>query len=205
MMRNRFPFVLSLALALSLAACDGGSRGSGITTAEGNVESLQAAETAAGVSGIRVAVEGTDVADETDAAGSFSLRGRFEGDVVIRFALPNGGAARIPVNAPAGGLLTLERVHLDADSGQASAASQSVVFEALVVGVDCDGSELELVSRHRSAVDTDVYDVRLEDSSIRDAAGSSLSCADLHAGDALDLSGSVNEDGTFGHAEMVRR
>ena len=125
--------------------------------------------------------------------------------MVIRFELPSGGSARIPVNAPAGGLLTLERVHLDADSGQATAASQSVVFEALVVDTDCDASELDLVSRHRSPVDTDVYAVRLEDSSIRDAGGASLSCADLHEGDALDLRGSVNEDGTFGHAEMVRR
>ena len=41
MKRTRIAFVLPVLLAL--AACDGGSRGSGITTAEGNVSSVQTA------------------------------------------------------------------------------------------------------------------------------------------------------------------
>ncbi len=223
---------LALALVGALAGCDGGSRGSGITTAEGNVESVQTAlhapaaatrlgrlaslwrwlapertaEADAGLGGIRVLVEGTMVEDETDGDGSFSLRGDFEGDVVIRFEVPASGmSARIPVNAPAGGVLTLESVHLDTTSGAATAETQSVVFDALVAGADCVASTLDLVSRHRNATDTDVYAVRLQDSSIREIDGTPLSCPDLHEGDAVDVRGSVNDDGTFGHAEIVRR
>jgi hypothetical protein len=198
MTRNRILLVLPLVLAL--AACDGGARGSGITTAEGNLESTQTA-----LRGIHVGVEGSTVTDDTDDAGSFSLRGTFEGDVVIRFERQDGSFARMPVNAPAGGVLTLEDVHVDTTSGVATAATQSVVFDALVVGTDCGAPSLDLVSRHRKATDTDVYAVRLENSTIREGDGSPLSCPDLREGDAVDVRGTVNDDGTFGHAEIVRR
>ena len=228
-MRGRIHFVLPLLLAL--AACDGGSRGSGITTAQGNVESVQTAllaptrrppldrwarlwswirpegraEAEAGVAGIRVLVEGTMIEDETDGAGSFKLRGNFEGDVVIRFERPgSGSSARASVNAPAGGTLTLENIHVDELSGEATADNYGVAFEGLVLSSDCTTSRLELVSRHRNPADTDVYDVRLADSSIHDVNGAPLGCQDLRGGDAVRLAGSVNDDGTFGRADIVR-
>ena len=221
---------LLLPFVLGLAGCDGGSRGSGITTADGTVESIQLAllgpshapalggwatfrrwmtlegraEAQAGVAGIRVLIEGTSIEDETNAEGAFSLRGDFEGDVVIRFELPMTGAtASIAVNVPAGGVLTLDRVHIDARSGQATAQRQGVVFDGLVAATDCAGSTLQLVSSQRSATETDVYDVRLEGSSIRAANGSPLPCQALRVGDPVRMQGTVNDDGTFGNAQIV--
>ena len=223
---------LLLLLVLALGACDGGSRGSGITTAEGTIASVQTAllpappraravgrlallrrwlmlespaEAQSGVGGIRVLIEGTSIEDETDGSGAFSLRGSFEGYVTMRFELPGSGAvARISLNAPAGGVLTLDGVHIDAPSGQATAQRKTVVFDGIVAGSDCSGSMLQLVSRQRSATDTDVYDVELEGSSIRDAGGSPLPCQALRVGDPVHLDGAVNDDGTFGSAEIVR-
>src|SRR5262245_39167737 len=177
---------LLLPFVLVLAGCDGGSRGSGITTAEGTVENIQTAllapsrtpplwswstfrrwltfegraEAQAGVAGIRVLIEGTSIEDETNAEGAFSLRGDFEGDVTIRFELPMTGAtASLAINAPAGGILTLDRIHIDARSGQATPQSQTVRFDGVVTGIQCAASRLQLVSSQRSPTDTDVYDV----------------------------------------------
>ena len=219
-------------LVLGLAGCDGGSRGSGITVADGTVESVQTAllvpsrvrqpgvwatfrrwitleaqaEAQAGVAGIRVLIEGTSIEDETDADGAFSLRGNFEGDVVIRFELPTTGAtASIAVNVPAGGVLTLDRVHIDAQSGQATPQSQAVRFDGAVTDTECASEMLQLVSSQRSPMDTDVYDVDLEGSSIRDANGSPLPCQALRVGDHVRLQGLVEDDGSFGDAEIVRQ
>src|SRR5256885_328573 len=121
--------LLCACLLSAIAACDGGSRGSGITTAQGNVQSVQTAlrrsdgppartalarlrallpiaataHAQAELEGIRVFVEGTSLADETDANGFFVLRGDFEGFVTIRFQrTADGASAAIAVNAPAG-------------------------------------------------------------------------------------------------------
>jgi hypothetical protein len=219
-------------LVLALGACDGGSRGSGITTAEGTVTSVETALSTApprarevgrlaswrrwlmlespadaqsGVAGVRVLIEGTSIADETDGSGAFSLRGHFAGYVTVRFEPPGSGAiARISVNAPAGGVLTLDGVHIDAPSGQATAQQITVVFDGIVAGSDCAASMLQLVSRQRGATDTDVYDVDLAGSSIHDASGPPLPCQALRVGDPVHFTGAVNGDGTFGSAEIVR-
>jgi hypothetical protein len=221
---------LLLPFFLGLAGCDGGARGSGITTAEGTVESVQTAllapsrarplggwatfrrwltfegraEAQVGVAGIRVFIEGTSIEDETDAEGAFSLRGNFEGDVTIRFELPTtGAAASIAINAPAGGVLTLDRVHIDTRNGQATPQNQLVQFDGIVTDIQCAASRLQLVSSQRSSTDTDVYDVNLEGSSIRDANGSPLPCEALRSGDHVQLQGTVNDDGSFGNARIV--
>ena len=223
---NRTPMALLCALALTLASCDGGSRGSGITTAQGNVDSVGTAlrgkpapsllarlrsiltlepnaHAQSALGGIHVTVEGTSIEDETDADGGFTLRGNFEGYVVIRFERMVGGpAARITLNAPAAGTLTLKDVRLDEQSGEASARELDVAFEGLVASADCAGNVLHLVSRHRSPTDTDVYTVRLDTSSLHDAAGSPVSCNELREGDTAVLRGTVNSDGTFGQADI---
>ena len=223
---NRIRMALLFALALGLASCDGGSRGSGISTAQGNVDGVttalrgtpaptllarlrsaltfaRSAQAQSALGGIHVAVEGTSIEDETDTDGVFTLRGNFEGYVVIRFQRTVGGpAARITLNVPAAGTLTLNDVRLDEQSGEASARQLDVAFEGLVAGVDCAGNTLRLVSRHRSPTDTDVYTVRLDTSSLHDKAGTPVSCDALRAADAAVLHGTVNPDGTFGQADI---
>jgi hypothetical protein len=220
-----------LSLAAALAACDGGSRGSGITTAQGDLQSVQSAlrvparettlarlarswlrsplasraEADSGVSGVRVSIEGTSFSDVTDDTGSFRLRGDFGGDAVIRFEPPGGGVARFAVNAPAGGTLTLEQVRVDSAAGTATPARQTVVFDGLVVSTDCAASRIDLVSRDGGPTDTDIYVVTLEGSTLRDAEGMTLTCSALLPGDPLDVHAVVQPDGTFGDAELIRR
>ena len=227
---NRTRAAVLLSFFVALGACDGGSRGSGITTAEGNVESVEtalrrsprggaravlarlgrlladagSARAQAALEGIRVSVDGTSVAAETDADGFFVLRGRFAGDVVIRFQRSmDTPSAAIAVNAPAGGTLTLEGVDLDEPRGEATARRQGVTFDALIASANCPARELDLISRHRGATDTEVYAVRLESSSLHDASGTAVACETLREGDALRLVGAVDTDGTFGEADLT--
>jgi len=229
-MNRTWSALLSGCLVLLMAGCDGGSRGSGITTAQGNVDSVQTAQRGggsaakptalarlrallpvfatahaqAGVEGIRVFVEGTSVADETDADGSFVLRGEFDGVVVIRFQrAADAPSAAIAVNAPAGGTLTLNDVRIDERSGEATAQTQGVVFDGLVSDASCSTQTVHMVSRHRSPTDTDVYTVRLATSSLHDVQGEPVPCEALVEGDLLRLQGTVNDDGTFGNADIV--
>jgi hypothetical protein len=216
-------------LVLALAACDGGSRGSGITTeALGNVASVEVAldrplrprsrlawltrllateGTAAAqnaLEGIQVSIEGSSIADETDANGFFSLRGNFEGQVVIRFErMTDRASARMEVNVPAAGTLTLNDVTLDDRSGQATAQSTDVAFEGLLTSADCPAEILRLVSSQGSSVDTDVYVVRLDTSSLHQPNGTPVTCQDLTTGQTLQVAGTVNPDGTFGNCDII--
>jgi hypothetical protein len=218
-----------LLLALVLGACEGGSRGSGITTeALGNVASVEVAlrhspesrsklarlirllapEASAvaegSVEGIHVSIEGTSIVSDTDANGVFSLRGHFEGDVVIRFESPTVGATgRMAVNIPAAGTLTLHDVTIDGRSGEATAQSTDVAFDGLVASADCPAEILRLVSSAESPPDTDVYAVDLDTSSLHDAGGMPVACEQLTVGESVQLTGSVNADGTFGDCEIV--
>jgi hypothetical protein len=219
--------LLILALGCWSCAIDGGSRGSGITTAQGNVDSVQTAalrqppsgtriarfarslriEPAAfadtGLEGIMVAVEGTSAIGTTDANGFFSIRGRFEGDVSILFQRAEDGlAARIMVDIPAGGTLTLDNVHIDNPSGRATPMTQGVDFEGLITQSDCTGETLTLVSSQRGPTDTDTYTVRLGTSSLRDHNGNAIGCQELQMGGRVHVTGSVNGDGTFGQAAV---
>ena len=68
---------------------------------------------------------------------------------------------------------------------------------------NCPARELDLISRHRGATDTEVYAVRLESSSLHDASGAAVACETLREGDALRLVGAVDTDGTFGEADLT--
>jgi hypothetical protein len=211
--------LLGLVLLLGSCAIDGGSSGTGITTiTEGNVASVMStAATASGMAsmgeiaaqagggslaGIAVSVESTGVRDETDASGAFRLSGDYESEVTIRFVRAQDGIdARLAVNVPAGGTLGLQDVALDAASGSATPASQSVLFDGTITAIDCAGGELQLVSAQRPD-DGDVYVVRLAGSSIVDEAGAPIACTALAVGQDATVSGSVAADGSFADATV---
>lgn len=217
---------------LTLWACaEGGTRGSGIsTTVAGNVAVIQTTalprrarsgslgflaelreffriETVArartAIEGIHVAIEGTDVQGQTDANGSFSLQGDFHGHVNVVFQPPDdGGPARLAIDVPAAGTLTLHNVRLDTARGEAVPETQDVDFEGIITDIDCQGFTLTLVSAQDNPPDTDQYVLRLDTSSLLDAEGNPLSCGDLRGGDQATVRGTVNPDGTFGHATV---
>jgi hypothetical protein len=156
-----------------------------------------------GVEGIRVTVEGTNARGETDANGNFSLQGNFESDIRLVFQLPDGGGnAQIAVNVPAGGQLTLNNVAIDTQQGDATAETQEVDFNGTITEVDCARLTLALVSTHHSPEDLDMYTVRLDTSSVRNAQGDTVACADIAVGEQATVQGVVNPDGSFGHATV---
>lgn len=202
-MKLRRLALLGLALLLGSCAIDGGSSGTGITTVtEGNVASVVAADRDVPLAGIVVSVDGTDLRDETDAAGAFRLSGDYASEVTIRFVRAQDRLeASLAVNVPAGGTLGLSDVTLDATSGTATPAAQSVLFLGTMTAIDCAGGELQLVSAQRPD-DGDVYVVRLAGSSIVDAAGRPVACTDLVTGEDATVSGSVDADGSFANATI---
>jgi len=166
------------------------------------VVSVAGAQTA--VAGISVAVEGTAIHGETDANGNFSVTGNFEGMISLVFQLPNGGGlARIALNVPAGGSLTLNNVVIDTEAEQAVAETQDVDFDAIITGIDCDARVLTMVSSQEGSGDVDDYTLRLDTSSVQDSNGVPVPCGDLRSGDRASVEGLVDPDGTFGHATVV--
>jgi len=206
--------LLAVALLLGGCATDGGSSGTGITTAEGNVASITTAVAAMASSsaartlqeslaGIRVSIEGTDIADETDASGAFHVSGDYDSVVTLLFARAQDDlVARLQVNVPAGGTLGIKDVVLDASNGTAKPQSQSVVFDGTIVAIDCTAGELRLVSQQRPN-DGDQYVVLLAGSTIVDGMGAAVSCPSLEDGEDARVAGAVNPDGTFGHATIA--
>lgn len=210
-----------LPILIALCACaEGGSRGTGIfTEVAGNVESVlrtapldapgarvadaALAPTAAELAGIRVAVDGTGAHARTDADGNFAVRGGFEGVITLVFQLPaGGGEARIDLNVPAGGTLTLQNVRVDATGGAATVETQAVAFDAVITAVNCDGRTLTLASTRHTPDDVDQYVLDLDTSSVRDPDGNLVPCAALSVGQRGSVQGFVNPDGSFGNATM---
>jgi hypothetical protein len=188
---------------MTLAACaqDGGSSGTGISTAEGNVVSVASART--GTQGIQVTIEGTDAKDQTDADGLFRVRGQFAGTVTLRFTRTDDGVtASLPITVPAGGHLTLTDVRLDAASHEATAGNAAVVFDGLIAAVDCSGQLLTLLSEADESR-THTYVLELDTSSLIDRDGNPVACATLVAGDRAHVEGAVGQAGTFYRATVM--
>lgn len=191
--------------ALASCASDGGQRGTGITVAAGNVAGVQA-DMAAGVGGIEVSLEGTDLHTTTDAQGEFSLRGRFAGDTALRFERPADAlSARLAVNAPAGGRLDVRDVVLDPAAASAEPRVVEVAFEGRVETLACDDARVTLASVHRAPDDLDAYVVTLVDATLHDGDGRPLACPDLRVGDRLAVDGVFVADGTIAGADLTRR
>jgi hypothetical protein len=217
---------LALLLGLAVAGCDGGSSGTGITTAQGNVASASNARLRtparpstflvrvwqawkrSGVAvargpleDIRVRVEGTGISALTDPEGRFAVSGDFAGPVAIVFDLPEGGSARLVVTVPRGGSVTLTNVHVDGPSGTATVEDQRVHFQGLVDSTDCSHQEASVVSR-RTPQDGNRYTVRFDHAAVRDRSGAAVDCAELAPGESVDVDGEVGREGEV-EAESV--
>lgn len=212
--------VALLPVLVALCACEGGTRGSGISAfLLGNVQSVQPAGDAQGSSarpsglvgaptgsalaGIRVAIEGTRIGARTDANGNFSMHGNFEGMITVIFEPPSGGGqAAIALNVPAGGTLTLNDVTVDTSTGAAVPDSQQVEFDSEISSIDCATQTVALVSQHHAADDTDVYLLRLDTSTVYNQDGAVVHCDALRVGEWAFVQGLVNPDGSFGYATV---
>jgi len=221
------PWAFTALLGLGLAACDGGSSGTGITSAQGNVSSVATAQRAgparrpatllarvwrslqwpavanarAPFEDIRVTIEGTAIAVRTDPEGRFGLSGDFAGPVGIVFELSDGGSGRLVATVPRGGALTLTNVHIDGRSGQATVDDERVRFDGLIDGTDCDHDVATVVSG-RSPADGNHYTVHFDTATVQDGSGVAVDCASLGPGSEIDVDGKVERDGEV-EAESV--
>lgn len=225
-MKCRRALLLPLLFALASCTSEGGSRGSGISTAiAGNVASVQTAaasrapeaatswfgplralapgaevaRAATALEGIHVSVEGSNAASDTDADGRFAVSGDFEGLVSLVFERASDGlVARMPLNVPAAGRLTLGDVHIDAQRQAATAGTQTADFAAVITGVNCGGLTLTMRSVQQDTNDLDRYTLHIDTSVLQDARGNSLTCDDFRSGQqVLVQQASVNPDLTF--------
>jgi hypothetical protein len=218
---SRWRSIVATLLLVCAGCADGGQRGTGISSFEGNVVAVEhgAAEAPAAaqgvarmasdaVSGILVSVEGTDLQTETDAQGSFSLHGAFGGDTALRFARAGDGIdVRYSVNAPAGGTTTVRNLTLQVSSGTAVPTAVYVAFEGRVVGLDCAMSRLVCASVTVPADqidEDDTYVVDLTESTVHDSAGHAVACDAFAAGDTMHIDGAYLRDGTIGQADITR-
>lgn len=229
-MKARRSWLLCLLVALGSCGLDGGSSGTGITTAQGNIVSVQVAHVprkstggvgtlfaalraiveiptvasaGSGVEDIRVSIEGTNFTTRTDANGLFSVRGSFAGPLGLIFQRPDDGLnARIVVSVPAGGTLTLNNVRVDGQMSQTTVDSQVLDFKGLVAGTNCPGDTIALVSQQRPD-DGNSFTVRVRGSNLRDSQGNSVGCQDLHGAERVSCRGVVSQrDGSIGGAEV---
>lgn len=200
--------LLPLTVALTACSMDGGSSGTGVTTVEGNVSSIQLAaavvtpsDAPTAVEGITVAVEGAKEESTTDPDGRFVVRGQFGGYVTLLFQQANDThVVRLDVVAPFAGTVTLRNVQLDLADVQAIVESQYGVFDALVERSDCDHT-LSVVSPGKA--DSGVsYTLDLDTSSLHDRQGNPVACAQLTEGDRLRVRGFIDSSGNFGSADV---
>ena len=204
---------IPLVLVTLLASCatDGGSSGTGITSIEGNVATIQrdgammAALMAApttNLAGITVTVEGTSAAAETDGGGRFVVRGTFEGRSTLRFArAADAVTAQMTVAVPLGGTMTLHDVQLDVAAETAVADNRHAVFDALVQETDCAGHTLSLVSASHEEGGY-VYMVDLSTTFLHDGSGTAVDCTQLRAGDRIHVEATSQPDGSFTNADV---
>jgi len=205
---------------------------SGLTTAQGNIASAQTARRPAarrsdartwlarllesvapvriadavtGVANVTVKIEGTSLATVSDASGSFSLQGDFGGPITLVFEGIDGGVpARLGINVPTGGTLTLTNVRLDDRSGQAFVDARNLSFDGVVAGTNCPGGSLDMVSE-ATPDDGNRYAVNVQGAILRDSAGAPIQCPDLSTGDVLSVQGLVRDDGGVDCHEADRR
>jgi hypothetical protein len=111
-------------------------------------------------------------------------------------------SARLALNVPAGGTLTLQNIGIDAHGG-ARAESSAVVFEGRIISVDCAAGRVTLTSTQANPEDTDFYVVVLQSSTLRDRHDTPRACSDLRPDDRLVVDGFFADDGTIGNASVI--
>jgi hypothetical protein len=103
----------------------------------------------------------------------------------MAFALMLGGCS---------GGRTLTHGTASATTGQATAKAQTVHFVGVVHATNC-GVERTLVMRGGTPNDETAYTIHLGTGSIRSFEGTALRCEELSVGDAVDVRGTVEQNG----------
>jgi hypothetical protein len=222
--------LLLCTFALTSCAGGGGSTGTGITTAQGNISGaqtalldaprragswlakalsfirpLRAVEAASGVENVTVRVAGTNLSSVSDANGAFSLKGDFGGPITLTFERQGSGRlVRLAIDIPTGGTLTLNDVELDERSGEASAAARNLDFDGVVTASNCPTGTIDMVSEV-TPDDGNHYPVNVQSATLRDSTGQPIQCGDLASGDVLSVQGQVRDDGSVDCREADRR
>ncbi len=202
MKRTGIFLACSLLFACSVVGCassDGGQSGTGISAIRGNVVAVIGAEP--DVAGIRVSLAATTLTTLTDVTGRFELSGKVSGPDELRFERDRDALfARTDVVIPAGGILDLEGIVVDADTNEARPARQQVQFEGIVDLLNCAGGAIRLIPKDDDPQAT-AFTVDVATATIRDD-GVLLACDDLQLGDRLQVRGETMDGVLLINAEL---
>jgi len=205
---KRIPLALGSLLLLaswamgcgSGALSDGGQSGTGIAAIRGNVVAVTGA--APDVADIRVSVAASDLATHTDASGRFELRGNVSGPTQLLFERQRDGLfATTAVVVPAGGVLDLQQIEIDSDSGEAHSARQRVQFQGVVEVLDCTGGTIRVKPNDDDPSAT-VFTIEVASATIR-LGNVPLTCGDLQVGNVVQVLAETSDGTTLVNAEVV--
>jgi hypothetical protein len=179
---------------------DGGQSGTGIAAIRGTVVAVTGA--APDVADIHVSVAATDLTTRTDDSGRFELRGNLSGPAELRFERQRDGLlAAADIVIPAGGVLELEEIVLDSDTGEAHPTRQVVDFEGIVEMSDCAGGTIRVKSTDDEATATafiiEVASATISRGSVR------LACGDVQVGAKAQVRGDTPDGTTLVNAVVV--
>jgi len=178
-------------------ASDGGPVGTGISTISGNVVSVQtdtasttsaAATAAPALPPIQVSIDRQpDATTMADDAGNFVLSGHFEGNLTLRFTVPQFQVTQL-LDVPAGSAVVLQDIELQPDGVTAQAARQ-LGFFGTVDFIDCADGTLLMHERRAHGMQFLVH-LNAQTGYV-DASGAAQSCAAIRKGGAVNVDGSI--------------
>lgn len=180
---------------------DGGRSGTGIlASVRGNVVST--AMPSAGVAGIRVTIEGTELQSVTDQSGLFLLEGEIEGEQTLVFEDDDSPAsASTTVFVPTGGLVDLTDVDVDFENAEVMEGDSIVEFEGTIEGIDCAAGTILVSTRFNRDLVT--FEVALEDTVIEDMQGATVDCSTLGPETEVEIYAEVDDAGNVISAVVV--
>jgi hypothetical protein len=195
-----FVLAASCALGCGGVSLNGGQSGTGIAAIRGTVVTVTGA--APDVTNIQVSVAATNLTTHTDASGRFELRGKLSGPAELLFARQRDGlSASASIVIPAGGVLDLEEIVLDAESGEAHPGRQVVEFDGAVTALDCSGGAIRVEPTGDDFTAT-VFTIDAASATIR-RGGVGLTCNDLQVGDRAQIRGETADGATLVNAIVV--
>lgn len=182
-------------------SADGGQSGTGIAAAiRGTVAAVTGATP--DVANIHVTVAATDLSTSTDVTGRFELRGNISGPAELHFERQRDGLeAATEIVIPAGGVLELDEIVLDSDTGEAHPTRQVVDFGGIVEGLDCAGGTIRVKPQDDDSTAT-VFTIETASATIRRGT-IQLACSDLQVGNKAEVRGETSDGTTLVNALVV--
>lgn len=173
---------------------DGGRSGTGlVASVQGNV--LSTAMQNAALPGVRVVVQGTDLASVTDQAGMFLIQGEIEGEQTLVFEDDDSPAsASTTVFVPTGGRVDLNDVDVDFENEEVTEGDSVIEFEGTIEAIDCAAGTITVSTRFNRDLVT--FEVPLDETVLEDMEGVPVDCSLLGPETEVEIYATLDPAGT---------